>query len=80
MEERRSVAGKGGGGGAKHFGLVGALMGMAMGGFECPSCGPVAKSDFPAEVQSQMSTNSAVMVIGALVLFAAVIALIVAIN
>jgi predicted RNA-binding Zn-ribbon protein involved in translation (DUF1610 family) len=61
-------------------GLVGALLYAAFAGFVCAKCGKLERSAFPPEVQSQMTRNSALMAVGAVVLFVAVIGLVVAIN
>ena len=65
---------------ARQFGLVGALVSMATAGFECENCGPIDKSEFPTHVRSQMGTNSVLMVLGAIVLFIAVIAALILLN
>ena len=69
-----------GGAVSKQFGLVGALIGAAAAGFECVKCGPIPKNEFPPDVRSEMARGSATMVVIALVVFAAVIALLVALN
>ena len=61
-------------------GIVGALLVAAFGKFQCPKCGPIAKSDFPPEVHGQMTRNSMIMVIVALAVLVGVIALIVALQ
>jgi hypothetical protein len=65
---------------SRHFGLVGALIGMAAAGFECAKCGAIPKNEFPPDVRSEMARGSTFMVIGAVVVFGAVIALLIAIN
>jgi len=61
-------------------GLVGMLLYAAFAGFNCNKCGKLERASFPPEVQSQMTRNSALMGVGALVLLVAVLALIAAIN
>jgi hypothetical protein len=65
---------------SKQFGLVGALIGMAVSGFECAKCGPIPKSEFPPDVRSEMGRGSMFMVVIAMVVLGGVIALLVAIN
>ena len=65
---------------SKQFGLVGALIGMAVSGFECAKCGPIQKSEFPPDVRSEMMRGSMVMVVSAFVVLGGVIALLVALN
>lgn len=66
---------------AQHAGgLVGALLYAAFAGFNCVKCGKLERSAFPAEVQSQMTRNSALLGVGALALLAAVLALLAALN
>ena len=69
-----------GGAVSKQFGLVGALIGMAVSGFECAKCGPIPKSEFPPDVRSEMARGSGFMVVIAMVVLGGVIALLVAIN
>jgi hypothetical protein len=59
---------------------VGALLYAAFAGFNCVKCGKLERSSFPPEVQSQMTRNSALMGVGALVLLGAVLALLAALN
>ena len=61
-------------------GLVGALLGMAFGGFQCEACGKIPKSEFPPEVQSKMTGGTMGLVGGAVVLLVVVIGILVAIN
>ena len=56
-------------------GAVGALLAMAFGGFNCPKCGEIPKSEFPPDVRSKMTMGSIVMVFSALALLGAVILL-----
>jgi hypothetical protein len=62
------------------FGLVGALIGAAVAGFACAKCGKIEKSELPADVRSTMARNSVLMVVAALVVLAAAIGLMVAVN
>jgi hypothetical protein len=59
---------------------VGALIASAFSGFHCPKCGPIAKSEFPPDVQSKMTFGSIAMVGIAVVLLVVVIGLIVFIQ
>jgi hypothetical protein len=61
-------------------GVVGAMIYAAFGSFSCKKCGKIARSEFPPEDQSKMTTNSVFMVIGAVVVFIAVVAILVAIR
>ena len=61
-------------------GLVGILLHAAFAGFNCAKCGKLERSMFPDEVRSQMTRNSALLGVGALVLLVAVIALLAALN
>jgi hypothetical protein len=61
-------------------GLVGALIYMAFAGLSCAKCGKLARSEFSADDRGTMARNSALMVVGALVLLAACIGLIAAVN
>ena len=49
-------------------GLVGALFYAAFGSFQCKKCGKIARSEFPSEDRSKMTTNSILMVVGAIAL------------
>jgi len=61
-------------------GLVGALFYAAFGAFQCKKCGKIPGSEFPPEDRSKMRIGSLMLVGGAILLFAAVIAILVAIN
>lgn len=61
-------------------GVVGMLLYAAFAGFNCGKCGKLERSAFPDEVRSQMTRNSAMLGVGALVLLAAVVALLAAMN
>jgi hypothetical protein len=69
-----------GGAVSKQFGVVGALIGMAVSGFECTKCGPIPRSEFPPDVRSEMARGSVLMVAIAFVVLGGVIALLVALN
>ncbi len=56
-------------------GAVGALIFAAFGGFQCKKCGPIAKDEFPADVQRQMTLGSVALVCSALVLLVVVLGL-----
>jgi hypothetical protein len=56
------------------------LLYAAFAGFNCAKCGAVERSSYPPEVRSKMMMNSALMVVGAIVLLIAVVALLVALN
>ena len=47
-------------------GLVGALFYAAFGAFECKKCGKIARSEFPAEVQSKMAVVTLLLIVGAI--------------
>ncbi len=61
-------------------GLVGALIFAALASLTCAKCGKLAKTDFSAQDRATMTRNSALMVVGALVLFGVCIGAIVALN
>lgn len=61
-------------------GIAGLLIGMAIGGFSCGACGAIPKSEFPEDVQSQMTMGSVGLVGGAIVLIVVVVGVLVAIN
>jgi hypothetical protein len=61
-------------------GLVGALLYGAFGSFQCRQCGPIAKEEFPPEVQEKMWVGSAAMIAGAVALLVIVGFILVAIN
>jgi len=65
---------------SRHFGLVGALIGLAFAGFACGKCGSIPRSEFPDEVRAKMGRNSVFMVVGAIAVFIAAIAVVVALN
>jgi hypothetical protein len=56
------------------------LLYAAFAGFSCAKCGAIERASFPPEVRSKMMMNSALMVVGAIVLLIAVVALLVALN
>jgi hypothetical protein len=58
-------------------GLVGALLYSAFGSFECKKCGKIPSEEFPPEVRQQMVLGSIGLMVGAIVLLAAVIALLI---
>ena len=49
-------------------GAVGALLYSAFGSFQCKKCGRIAKREFAADVQRQMTLGSVTIVVVALVL------------
>lgn len=49
-------------------GVVGMLVFAAFSSFQCPQCGPIAKSEFPPEVRREMTVGSLAMVGGAALL------------
>jgi hypothetical protein len=61
-------------------GLVGALFYAAFGSFQCEGCGKIPGNEFPAEDRSKMRVGSLMLVGGAIVLFAAVVGVLIAIN
>ncbi|MFO0598304.1 MAG: hypothetical protein U0228_23570 [Myxococcaceae bacterium] len=61
-------------------GVVGAMLGAAFASFECPKDGVIERASFPPEVRSQMTRNSVLLGVGALVVLVAAIGLLVAIN
>ncbi len=61
-------------------GLVGALFYAAFGPFKCKQCGPIARSEFPKDIQSKMTLGSLLLVVTAVVLFVLVIALLIFIK
>ena len=65
---------------AHHFGLVGALIGMAFSGFACAKCGPIPKKEFTLEEQSLMGRGSAMLVVGGVVVLAAAIGVLIALS
>lgn len=65
---------------SRQFGLIGALVGLAIAGFSCTACGEIPRSEFPSEVRSQMMLGSLAMVGGAIVVFVLLIAVLIAVN
>lgn len=61
-------------------GLVGALIYMAFAGLSCAKCGKLARSEFSDEDRGTMTRNSVLLFVGGLVLLAACIGILVAIN
>lgn len=61
-------------------GLVGALVYMAFAGLSCMKCGKLQRSEFSEDDRGTMARNSVLLVVGALVLLAACIGLIVALD
>jgi DNA-directed RNA polymerase subunit RPC12/RpoP len=61
-------------------GLVGMLIMAAFAGFHCPECGKVPRRDFPPEARTQMLLGSVGLIVGAIVVFILVIALLVWIS
>ena len=61
-------------------GLVGALIAAAFGGFNCPKCGSIPKSEFPPEVQQKMTMGSVAIVFIAVAVLVVAIVIIVLIN
>ncbi|MGV3605286.1 MAG: hypothetical protein ACO1RA_02690 [Planctomycetaceae bacterium] len=62
--------------GAATFGLVGALIASAFGPLKCKQCGTVSKSEFPPDVQSQMTRGTIGLIATAvLVLVVALVAI-----
>jgi hypothetical protein len=59
------------------MGLVGILIRQAFAGFQCPSCGPIPRSEFTPEERSQMTMGSVGFIAAAVgVLVALVVVLI----
>jgi hypothetical protein len=54
-------------------GVVGMLIFAAFSSFQCSQCGPIARSEFPAEVRREMTVGSLAMVAGAAVLLVGVV-------
>jgi hypothetical protein len=65
---------------SRQFGLIGALVGMAMAGFSCTSCGEIPRSEFPSDVRSQMMLGSLAMVGGAIVVLGLLVVFLIAVN
>jgi hypothetical protein len=61
-------------------GLVGALLALAFASYHCAQHGKIARSQFPAEVRSQLLLNTLLLVFGAIGLLIAVVVLLVALN
>jgi hypothetical protein len=65
-------------------GIIGPLIGHALADRECPRCGVLALSDFPAEVQSQIKRSRVLLmvaiVVGFMVFVGGFVAIILAIN
>ena len=61
-------------------GLVGAMLGAAFASFECPKDGVIERAAFPPDVRSQMTRNSVLLGVGALVVLVDAIGLLVALN
>jgi WD40 repeat protein len=60
-------------------GLIGALLGMAFGSFQCKKCGPIPRREFPPAVRARMTQGSLILggiAVGALVLLIAVLVVI----
>jgi hypothetical protein len=53
---------------------------MAVAGFQCVKCGEIPKNEFSPDVRSQMSRGSTLLVFGAIGVFGAVIAILIALN
>lgn len=65
---------------SRAFGLVGILISYAFAEYECAEHGPLARAEFPPEIQSKMRMGSMGFAIGAVVLFVGVIVALVALN
>lgn len=63
---------------ARQFGLIGALIGMAFASYECEKCGAIARSEFPPELRAQMTKETVIALVGALVVIGIIIAAVVA--
>ncbi|MBS1151729.1 MAG: hypothetical protein H6Q89_3427 [Myxococcaceae bacterium] len=61
-------------------GLVGALIYMAFAGLSCVKCGKLQRSEFSDEDRGTMVRNSVLLFVGGLVLLAACVGLLIAIN
>jgi purine-cytosine permease-like protein len=61
-------------------GLVGALFVAAFGSFGCKRCGKIPRSEFPQEVRSRMLMGSLGLIVGAFVLFAVLVGVLVALR
>jgi hypothetical protein len=58
-------------------GAVGALLYAAFGSFQCKSCGPIPRSEFPPEVQTKMTLGALALIGIAVVLLVVVIVLLI---
>ncbi|MHB8879725.1 MAG: hypothetical protein ACYC8T_39055 [Myxococcaceae bacterium] len=61
-------------------GLVGVMLQAAFAGLTCAKCGDISKNELSSDDRSTMMRNSALLVVGAVVLFVAVIGLVIGIN
>lgn len=61
-------------------GLVGLLIYSAFAGYSCAKCGKIERAQFPPEVRAKMLRNSVLMVVGAVVLLAALVGVLAALN
>ena len=77
---QKPVTRQAGGALSRAFGLVGVLISYAFAKYECAEHGPLERKDFPPEIQSKMRMGSMGFIIGAVVLFIAVIVALVALN
>jgi uncharacterized membrane protein YidH (DUF202 family) len=77
---QKPVTRQAGGAIARAFGLVGVLMSYAFAKYECAEHGALERKDFAPEIQSKMRMGSMGFVIGAVVLFVALLAALVALN
>jgi hypothetical protein len=59
---------------------IGALLAQAFAGYACPRCGPIPSHEFPPEARSSMTLARLGFVLGAVVVFIILIAIIVLIN
>lgn len=58
-------------------GMVGSMIASAFGPFECQDCGTISTSEFPPDVQKQITMGSIGLVAGALALAATVLSLLI---
>jgi len=61
-------------------GALGSLIYGAFAPLRCKQCGPISKQEFPPQVQREINQNSVLMILGAVVLLAVVIGLLVLIQ
>jgi hypothetical protein len=61
-------------------GAVGALLASAFGSFHCPQCGPIARREFPPDVQRRMMLGSVTLVLVAVGLLIALIVVLILIR